>query len=137
MTVVFTFKRPKPTFLYDWHCPASASSVPQCSSRPMRTIPPAPFGTEVTQAGTGPFILDSYTPDEEATMVRNEDYWGDKAPLDKLIIRPIADPAARLQALRAAASRATTSSRPPTMRRSRATASSWWSGFRSTPCTWA
>ena len=32
-------------------------------------------------------------------MVRNEDYWGDKALLDKLIIRPIADPAARLQAL--------------------------------------
>ena len=62
-------------------------------------IPAGTFGTEVTQAGTGPFILDSYTPDEEATMVRNEDYWGEKALLDRLIIRPIADPAARLQAL--------------------------------------
>jgi peptide/nickel transport system substrate-binding protein len=57
------------------------------------------FATEVTQAGTGPFILESYTPDEEATLVRNEDYWGDPALLDQLIIRPIADPAARLQAL--------------------------------------
>ena len=32
-------------------------------------------------------------------MVRNDDYWGDKAKLDKLIFRPIADNAARLQAL--------------------------------------
>ncbi len=32
-------------------------------------------------------------------MVRNDDYWGDKAKIDKLIFRPIADNAARLQAL--------------------------------------
>ena len=32
-------------------------------------------------------------------LVRNDDYWGDKAKLDKLIFRPIADNAARLQAL--------------------------------------
>ena len=29
----------------------------------------------------------------------NDDYWGDKSTLDTLIIRPIADNAARLQAL--------------------------------------
>ena len=46
--------------------------------------PAGTFGTEVTQGGTGPFILDSYTPDEEATLVRNEDYWGDKALLDQV-----------------------------------------------------
>ena len=33
------------------------------------------------------------------TLVRNDDYWGDKAKLDKLIFRPIPDNAARLQAL--------------------------------------
>ena len=32
-------------------------------------------------------------------LVRNDDYWGEKAKLDRLIIRPIADNAARLQAL--------------------------------------
>ena len=32
-------------------------------------------------------------------MVRNDDYWGEKAKLEKLIFRPIADNAARLQAL--------------------------------------
>ena len=30
---------------------------------------------------------------------KNDDYWGDKAKLDQLIFRPIADNAARLQAL--------------------------------------
>ena len=54
----------------------------------------------MVQAGTGPFILDDYMPDEGAALVRNEDYWGEHpAYLDRLIIRPIADPAARLQAL--------------------------------------
>jgi peptide/nickel transport system substrate-binding protein len=57
------------------------------------------FGTEVTQGGTGPFILEEYIPEESATLVRNEEYWDDPAYLDRLIIRPIADPAARLQAL--------------------------------------
>ena len=38
--------------------------------------------------------------DDRLTLVRNEDYWDDgKAKLDKLIIRPISDNAARLQAL--------------------------------------
>jgi peptide/nickel transport system substrate-binding protein len=32
-------------------------------------------------------------------MERNDDYWGDKAKLDRLIFRPISDNAARLQAL--------------------------------------
>ena len=56
------------------------------------------FGTE-NPAGTGPFKFDSWVRNDRITLVRNEDYWGDKAKLDELIIRPIADNAARLQAL--------------------------------------
>ena len=99
MTVVFTLKRPNPNFLYGLALPCFGIVSPAVLESTNADDPAGTFGTEVTQAGTGPFILDSYTPDEEATMVRNEDYWGDKAPLDRLIIRPIADPAARLQAL--------------------------------------
>jgi len=98
-TVVFTLKRPNPTFLYGLALPCFGIVSPAVLESTNADDPAGTFGTEVTQAGTGPFVLDSYTPDEEATMVRNEDYWGDKALLDKLIIRPIADPAARLQAL--------------------------------------
>lgn len=50
--------------------------------------------------GTGPFKFSKY---DEANgtveLVRNEDYWGDKAKLDKLIFRAIPDETARKQAL--------------------------------------
>jgi peptide/nickel transport system substrate-binding protein len=98
-TVVFNLKEPQPTFLYGLVLPCFGIVSPAVLEATNADDPAGTFGTEVTQGGTGPFILDSYTPDEEATLVRNEDYWGDKALLDRLIIRPIADPAARLQAL--------------------------------------
>jgi peptide/nickel transport system substrate-binding protein len=60
--------------------------------------PTGTFGTE-HPTGTGPFKLESWQRGERVTLIRNEDYWGEKAKLDKVIIRPIADNAARLQAL--------------------------------------
>jgi peptide/nickel transport system substrate-binding protein len=62
------------------------------------------FGTDIGQGGTGPFRWESYTPDDSAVLVRNEDYWGDPSEgpfLDRLIIQPIPNPSARLQALQA------------------------------------
>ena len=56
------------------------------------------FGTE-HPIGTGPFKFDSWTRNEKLTLSKYDDYWGDKAHLDTLIFRPIADNAARLQAL--------------------------------------
>jgi peptide/nickel transport system substrate-binding protein len=61
-------------------------------------LPDGTFGTE-HPIGTGPFKFDSWTRNERLTLSRNEDYWGEKAKLDRLIFRPIADNAARLQAL--------------------------------------
>jgi peptide/nickel transport system substrate-binding protein len=60
--------------------------------------PTGTFGTE-HPIGTGPFKFESWERNDRLTLVRNEDYWGDKAKIDELIIRPIADNAARLQAL--------------------------------------
>jgi peptide/nickel transport system substrate-binding protein len=62
--------------------------------------PTGTYGTE-HPTGTGPFKFDSWTRGDRLTLVRNDDYWGEKAHLDTLIFRPISDNAARLQALQA------------------------------------
>jgi peptide/nickel transport system substrate-binding protein len=62
--------------------------------------PTGTYGTE-HPTGTGPFKFESWTRGDRLVMVRNDDYWGDKAKIDRLIFRPIADNAARLQALQA------------------------------------
>ncbi len=61
----------------------------------------SPTGTFATEhpIGTGPFEFVSWTRNDRIVLKRYEDYWGDKAKLDELIIRPISDNAARLQAL--------------------------------------
>jgi peptide/nickel transport system substrate-binding protein len=60
--------------------------------------PTGTYGTE-HPTGTGPFKFESWVPEDKLVLVRNDDYWGEKAKLDQLIFRPIADNAARLQAL--------------------------------------
>ncbi|MBA2461098.1 MAG: ABC transporter substrate-binding protein [Actinobacteria bacterium] len=60
--------------------------------------PTGTFGTE-HPIGTGPFKFDSWVRGDRLTMSRYDDYWGEKAKLDKVIFRPIDDNAARLQAL--------------------------------------
>jgi peptide/nickel transport system substrate-binding protein len=56
------------------------------------------FGTQ-HPIGTGPFKFESWTPNDRLVVVRNDDYWGDKAKLDRVIFRPIANGPARRQAL--------------------------------------
>jgi peptide/nickel transport system substrate-binding protein len=52
--------------------------------------------------GTGPYKFEKYdTGSQVITLVRNEDYWGDKAKNAKIIIRTIGDEAARKQELEA------------------------------------
>ncbi len=52
--------------------------------------------------GTGPFKFDSWDRSNgQITIVRNEDYWGDKALLDKLIFTTIPDGNTRKQELEA------------------------------------
>ena len=60
--------------------------------------PTGTFGTE-HPIGTGPFQFDSWVRGDRLVLTRYDDYWGEPAKLDQLIIRPIADNAARLQAL--------------------------------------
>jgi peptide/nickel transport system substrate-binding protein len=50
--------------------------------------------------GTGPFKFSSWTIGQKVELVKNKAYWGTKARLDKLIIRPISDNQARFDALK-------------------------------------
>ncbi|RBY93998.1 ABC transporter substrate-binding protein [Blastococcus sp. TBT05-19] len=52
--------------------------------------------------GTGPFKFDSWDRGNgEVTIVRNDDYWGEKAKLDEVIFRTISDGNTRRQELQA------------------------------------
>lgn len=100
-TVTITLREPSPTFLYGIALtPFSIVSPAVLEATNADDPTDSTFGTDVVQGGTGPFMLEEYIPADSAVLVRNEDYYGDHvAYLDRVIIRPYADPAARLQAL--------------------------------------
>ena len=50
-------------------------------------------------AGTGPFKLESWTRGERTVLARNENYWGPKTYLDKLVIRIVPEDSTRVMLL--------------------------------------
>jgi peptide/nickel transport system substrate-binding protein len=44
-------------------------------------------------AGTGPYMLASYVPDQEVVLVRNPSYWGRPASIERVVIRNVIEPA--------------------------------------------
>jgi peptide/nickel transport system substrate-binding protein len=60
----------------------------------------SPYGT-AHPTGTGPFKFEKWDRGQSLTLVRNDDYWGEKSKVDKVIIRTISDPKARTQELQA------------------------------------
>jgi len=60
-----------------------------------------PTGTFATQnpIGTGPYKLQSWKIGDKLVLVRNDNYWGPKAKTKTVIVRPISDTTARVQAL--------------------------------------
>lgn len=49
--------------------------------------------------GTGPYLFDSYVPNQQITVLHNRDYWGDQPNVDRLTFRFIGDDNARMLAL--------------------------------------
>jgi len=52
-------------------------------------------------AGSGPYILKSFTADDKLVMVRNENYWGDLPAFETIIIQDMPDENAQLLAVKA------------------------------------
>ena len=63
---------------------------------------PENYGTskEYPPVGTGPFKFSDWIKDDKLILVRNDDYWGVKAKIDKFIFRVIPDNAARYLSLK-------------------------------------
>jgi len=58
-------------------------------------------GKLVNYIGTGPFKLVDYKKDQEAVLLRNDDYWGKKSKLEKVIWKTVPDPYTQVLALKA------------------------------------
>ncbi|MGH9280596.1 MAG: ABC transporter substrate-binding protein, partial [Acidimicrobiales bacterium] len=104
---VITLSRPSGAFLSALASPpfsiASPDALKRYEADKVSGAADAPrfegtFGTE-HPIGTGPFKLERWTPKDRLVLLRNDDYWGTKAHLDRIIFRYVPDGAARRQAL--------------------------------------
>ncbi|MBM3583970.1 MAG: hypothetical protein FJX36_05925, partial [Alphaproteobacteria bacterium] len=61
------------------------------------------YGEELAlhPTGTGPFKFVEREPGVKVELVRNDEYWGEKAKADRIIFRELEDPATRMAAFRA------------------------------------
>lgn len=73
--------------------------------RPLRMLADSAFLEDGTKngikapVGTGPWVLTDYKKDSHAEFSRNENYWGEKPKLKKVIVKVIPDSQARTMAL--------------------------------------
>ena len=93
-TVKFTF--------YSYHAPFLAQlATPMLSISSPEAI--RKLGMDYTRnpVGTGPYRFVEWIPDDKITLEANEGYWGGAPNIDKLVIRAIVEPTARLLELQA------------------------------------
>jgi peptide/nickel transport system substrate-binding protein len=50
-------------------------------------------------AGSGPFVLESYTEGDQLVLARNDAYWGDPSPFPSVTLKQVKDATAQLQQL--------------------------------------
>ena len=106
-TAVFTLTSATSTFLSGLTLPAFSIASPDAlkkynadqiggsASSPSFS---SEFGT-AHPIGTGPYKFSSWNRNDKLVLERNDDYWGDKAKLQRVIFKPIADGNGRRQAL--------------------------------------
>jgi peptide/nickel transport system substrate-binding protein len=95
-TTKVTLKQYSDSFLFHM-AQGSAAIVPR-STHLATTSPPA-TNLATTPVGTGPFEFSSWNRGDSMTLVRNDGYWGTKAPLQKVVFKYITDPNAMNNAL--------------------------------------
>jgi peptide/nickel transport system substrate-binding protein len=93
-TLVAHLTQPSPAFLSILASIQTFSVIPRGSLQD-GIEQPAAF-----PAGTGPFKFVEWQPQQRLVYDRFDDYWGQKAYLDRLVFRPIADATVRFTAVR-------------------------------------
>lgn len=88
-TVKFVLKRTMPLPYYLTHVAWPIMS-PSCVDG---------NGEFVKPIGTGPFKFESQVKDQEIVLVRNDDYWGEKPTLDKVVFKVIPESTTRVMSL--------------------------------------
>jgi peptide/nickel transport system substrate-binding protein len=78
--------------------PNSMSRIRIISAR-FKDAPSGDFNSGKAAIGTGPFLLESYTPGNKVMLKRNDSYWAKKPPFERVELQVISDEAARLAAL--------------------------------------
>nr|MBC7244693.1 transporter substrate-binding domain-containing protein [Chloroflexota bacterium] len=93
-TVRFTFHRPHAPFLAQ----LASAMMPMVSPAAVMKYMDESFRNPV---GTGPMKFVEWKPEDTITIVRNDDYWSEKAKLQKMVFRVIKEDTARLLELQA------------------------------------
>ncbi|MED4781814.1 glutathione ABC transporter substrate-binding protein [Brevibacillus choshinensis] len=56
------------------------------------------YGKDLSKhpVGTGPFVFESWTPGQEIVLVKNDNYWGQKAKVDKAVFKVVPEDTTRI-----------------------------------------
>ena len=83
--------------------PVPAALLELTIVRPVRFLSPKAVdadGKQIAPIGTGPWIVENYS-STETTLVRNDNYWGEKPSFSRMELKVVPDELARALALRA------------------------------------
>ena len=102
-TATVKLKKPFAGFISAMSMPAFSMQSPTGLEKYQDDAATQPRNSEYSTAhpvGTGPFTFGSWERGKQITLERYDDYWGEKAKIDKAVIVAIDEPAARATALR-------------------------------------
>jgi peptide/nickel transport system substrate-binding protein len=94
-TLRFHMKRHNPLFL------TSLTDIAAFSAIPKESLPEGIRKPPTFPAGTGPFKFVEWQPGQRIVFERFDDYWGQKANVDRVIMKEIGDATVRFTALQA------------------------------------
>jgi peptide/nickel transport system substrate-binding protein len=101
-TVVATFEQPNSAFLSIAAAPYMTIVNAELAQENGATIDAEDAAEQwflSNSAGSGPFVLESYTEGDQLVLARNDAYWGEPSPFPSVTLKQVKDATAQLQQL--------------------------------------